>query len=92
MGNLKFDKENTALLVIDPYDELYEAPRRWTARAHHKLIYYNKLDKRRCFAAWEQPNFHCGIPCGFQVASLCDIRQSWTRKRQIFSRSQQVEF
>jgi hypothetical protein len=26
-------------------DELYEAPRSWTARAYHKLIYYNKLDK-----------------------------------------------
>ena len=26
MAKLKFDKEITALLVIDPYDERYEAP------------------------------------------------------------------
>ena len=80
MANLKFDKEITALLVINPYDELYEAPRCWTARAYHKLVYYNKLDKGRGSAAWEQPNFHCGIPCGFQVASLCDIGQPWAGK------------
>jgi pimeloyl-ACP methyl ester carboxylesterase len=28
-------------------DELYQAPRSWTERAYPKLIYYNKLDKRR---------------------------------------------
>jgi pimeloyl-ACP methyl ester carboxylesterase len=36
-------------------DELYQAPRSWTARAYTKLIYYNKLDKGGHFAAWEQP-------------------------------------
>ena len=36
-------------------DELYQAPRSWTERAYHKLIYYNKLDKGGHFAAWEQP-------------------------------------
>jgi pimeloyl-ACP methyl ester carboxylesterase len=36
-------------------DELYQAPRSWTARAYPKLIYYNKLDKGGHFAAWEQP-------------------------------------
>jgi len=35
--------------------ENYEAPRSWTERAYHKLIYYNKLDKGGHFAAWEQP-------------------------------------
>ena len=36
-------------------DELYQAPKTWTARAYPKLIYYNKLDKGGHFAAWEQP-------------------------------------
>src|SRR5207302_1589231 len=36
-------------------DELYQAPRSWTERAYHKLIYYNRLDKGGHFAAWEQP-------------------------------------
>jgi pimeloyl-ACP methyl ester carboxylesterase len=35
--------------------EIYQAPRSWTDRAYHKLIYYNKLDKGGHFAAWEQP-------------------------------------
>ena len=36
-------------------DELYQAPRSWTARAYKRLIYYNKLNKGGHFAAWEQP-------------------------------------
>jgi pimeloyl-ACP methyl ester carboxylesterase len=36
-------------------DELYQAPRSWTARAYAKLIYYKKVDKGGHFAAWEQP-------------------------------------
>jgi pimeloyl-ACP methyl ester carboxylesterase len=36
-------------------DELYEAPRSWTARAYSKLVYYHKVDKGGHFAAWEQP-------------------------------------
>jgi pimeloyl-ACP methyl ester carboxylesterase len=36
-------------------DELYQAPRSWTARAYPKLVYYNTLDKGGHFAAWEQP-------------------------------------
>jgi len=36
-------------------DELYQAPRSWTALAYPKLIYYNKLEKGGHFAAWEQP-------------------------------------
>jgi pimeloyl-ACP methyl ester carboxylesterase len=36
-------------------DELYQAPRSWTARAYPKLIYYNKVDRGGHFAAWEQP-------------------------------------
>ena len=36
-------------------DELYQAPRSWTARAYPKLMHYNRLDKGGHFAAWEQP-------------------------------------
>jgi pimeloyl-ACP methyl ester carboxylesterase len=35
--------------------EQYQAPRSWTERAYHKLIYYNEVDKGGHFAAWEQP-------------------------------------
>jgi pimeloyl-ACP methyl ester carboxylesterase len=37
-------------------DELYQAPKSWTARAYPKLIYFNKVDKGGHFAAWEQPD------------------------------------
>ena len=36
-------------------EELYQAPRSWTAKAYPKLIYYNRLNKGGHFAAWEQP-------------------------------------
>jgi pimeloyl-ACP methyl ester carboxylesterase len=35
--------------------ENYQAPRSWTERAYHHLIYYNRPDKGGHFAAWEQP-------------------------------------
>jgi len=35
--------------------EGYQAPRSWTERAYHNLIYYNQPDKGGRFAAWEQP-------------------------------------
>jgi pimeloyl-ACP methyl ester carboxylesterase len=35
--------------------ESYQAPRSWTERAYHKLIYFNETDKGGHFAAWEQP-------------------------------------
>jgi pimeloyl-ACP methyl ester carboxylesterase len=35
--------------------ESYEAPRSWTERAYHELIYYNKVDRGGHYAAWEQP-------------------------------------
>ena len=35
--------------------ESYQAPRSWTERAYHKLIYFNEVDKGGHFAAWEPP-------------------------------------
>jgi pimeloyl-ACP methyl ester carboxylesterase len=35
--------------------ENFQAPRSWTERAYHKLIYYHRADKGGHFAAWEQP-------------------------------------
>ncbi len=35
--------------------ESYQAPRSWTERAYHRLIYYNRVDKGGHYAAWEQP-------------------------------------
>jgi epoxide hydrolase-like protein len=35
--------------------EGYQAPRSWTERAYHNLIYYNQPSQGGHFAAWEQP-------------------------------------
>jgi pimeloyl-ACP methyl ester carboxylesterase len=35
--------------------EIYQAPRSWTERSYHKLIYFNEVNKGGHFAAWEQP-------------------------------------
>jgi pimeloyl-ACP methyl ester carboxylesterase len=35
--------------------EQYQAPRSWTEKAYHNLIYFNEVDKGGHFAAWEQP-------------------------------------
>jgi pimeloyl-ACP methyl ester carboxylesterase len=35
--------------------ENYQAPRSWTERAYHNLIYYNQPAQGGHFAAWEQP-------------------------------------
>jgi len=35
--------------------ENYQAPRSWTQRAYHNLIYFNEVGKGGHFAAWEQP-------------------------------------
>jgi pimeloyl-ACP methyl ester carboxylesterase len=40
--------------------EGYQAPRSWTERAYHNLIYYNQPDKGGHFAAWEQPQLFSG--------------------------------
>jgi pimeloyl-ACP methyl ester carboxylesterase len=47
--------------------ENYEAPRSWTERAYHKLIYYNKVQKGGHYAAWEQPQlFSAEVRAGFR--------------------------
>jgi pimeloyl-ACP methyl ester carboxylesterase len=35
--------------------EIYQAPRSWTERAYHKLIYFHEVNKGGHFAAWEEP-------------------------------------
>jgi pimeloyl-ACP methyl ester carboxylesterase len=35
--------------------ENYQAPRSWTERAYHKLIYFNEVAQGGHYAAWEQP-------------------------------------
>jgi pimeloyl-ACP methyl ester carboxylesterase len=48
--------------------ENYQAPRSWTERAFHKLIYYNKVDKGGHYAAWEQPQLFCEeVRAGFRL-------------------------
>ena len=47
--------------------ENYQAPRSWTERAYHKLIYFNELDKGGHYAAWEQPKlFSEEVRAGFR--------------------------
>lgn len=47
--------------------EVYTAPRSWTERAYHKLIYYHQVDRGGHFAAWEQPQlFAEEVRAGFR--------------------------
>jgi pimeloyl-ACP methyl ester carboxylesterase len=36
-------------------EEYVRAPRSWTERAYHNLVYFNEAEKGGHFAAWEQP-------------------------------------
>lgn len=35
--------------------EIYQAPKSWTERSYHNLIYFNEVSKGGHFAAWEEP-------------------------------------
>lgn len=35
--------------------EIYQAPKSWTERSYHNLIYFHEVNKGGHFAAWEQP-------------------------------------
>ena len=43
-----------AAVTVFP-EEYVTAPRSWTERAYHKLIYFNEAERGGHFAAWEQP-------------------------------------
>lgn len=43
-----------AAITVFP-GEIYRAPRSWSERSYHKLIYFHEVDKGGHFAAWEQP-------------------------------------
>jgi pimeloyl-ACP methyl ester carboxylesterase len=44
-----------AAITVFP-GEIYRAPRSWTERAYHNLIYFHEAEKGGHFAAWEQPH------------------------------------
>ena len=47
--------------------ENYQAPRSWTERAYHKLIYFNEVEAGGHYAAWEQPRlFSEEVRAGFR--------------------------
>jgi pimeloyl-ACP methyl ester carboxylesterase len=47
--------------------ENYQAPRSWTERAYHHLIYFNEVEKGGHYAAWEQPEiFSAEVRAGFR--------------------------
>lgn len=35
--------------------EIYQAPKSWTERSYHNLIYFNEVSKGGHFASWEEP-------------------------------------
>jgi pimeloyl-ACP methyl ester carboxylesterase len=35
--------------------EIYQAPKSWTERSYHSLMYFHKVDKGGHFASWEEP-------------------------------------
>jgi pimeloyl-ACP methyl ester carboxylesterase len=43
-----------AAVTVFPGESI-NAPRSWTERAYHNLVYFNRVDKGGHFAAWEQP-------------------------------------
>ena len=43
-----------AAVTVFP-EEYVQAPRTWTERAYHNLIYFNEVDRGGHFAAWEEP-------------------------------------
>ena len=43
-----------AAVTVFP-EEYVHAPRSWTQKAYHNLIYFNEAEKGGHFAAWEQP-------------------------------------
>ena len=56
----KFNLYNAANVAIPAAvsvfpGENYQAPRSWTERAYHNLIYFNEVTKGGHYAAWEQP-------------------------------------
>jgi len=57
--------------------ENYQAPRSWTERAYHRLIYYNQVDKGGHYAAW---NSHGSFRKRFARASNHCGRVPHTRK------------
>jgi pimeloyl-ACP methyl ester carboxylesterase len=47
--------------------EVYQAPRSWTERAYHNLIYFHDVAKGGHFAAWEQPALYAAeVQAGFR--------------------------
>ena len=47
--------------------ETYQAPRSWTEKAYHNLIYFHEVEKGGHFAAWEQPQlFSEEVRAGFR--------------------------
>jgi hypothetical protein len=43
-----------AAVTVFP-EEYVQAPRSWTEKAYHQLIYFNEAERGGHFAAWEQP-------------------------------------
>jgi pimeloyl-ACP methyl ester carboxylesterase len=47
--------------------EVYQAPRSWTEKAYHRLVYFHEAAEGGHFAAWEQPAIYAAeIQAGFR--------------------------
>jgi hypothetical protein len=61
-----YDISVPAAVSVFP-EEVYQAPRSWSERSYHNLIFYNQHDKGGHFAAWEQPELLVGdLRAGFK--------------------------
>jgi pimeloyl-ACP methyl ester carboxylesterase len=72
IGPLTDPTAHPAAVTVFP-GEIYQAPKSWTERAYHKLIYYHRVDKGGHFAAWEQPQLFAEE----SRAAFRSLRSSW---------------
>ena len=85
-ANLSFP----AAVTVFP-EEYLQAPRSWTEKAYHNLIYFNKAEKGGHFAAWEQPQlFSEELRCCVRHAALKPAQRQWPFSSAMASRSARV--
>ena len=71
--------------------ENYQAPRSWTERAYHKLIYFNEVDAGGHYAAWEQPRLFSEEVRALRRTNGAARSDRWQRPRGLRTRMQQLQ-
>ena len=70
-------------------EEYVQAPRSWTEKAYHHLIYFDQAEKGGHFAAWEQPQVFSEqlraafrtLPEASPVGSAILLEEAWESAR-----------